>query len=436
MQYCRVLIVVILTVLIALVFVYKFFINVIPNNLKIATGRESGGYYYYAKKYQKSLEKEGIQLEIIQTAGSLEALELLNKGEVDIAFVQGGTAKNSQTNNLLSMASLFYEPLWVFYNDDLSVKYLTDLKNKKVSIGEKGSGTRELFQILFEQNGIESNQLLALHDQDAVKKLQKKEIDALCLVISPEAPVIKELLSTNGIKLMNFNRKLAYRDRFDYINSVNLSEGVIDLARNIPNHDIKLLVTTASLVVKKDFNHNLQRLIIKNIKDIHRHGGIFEPENFFPSIQFVEIPISEHTKAYLKKGETWAEKYLPFWFSSLIEALLVVIVPLIPILIIFIKVVLPSYSLYFKYKIYTWENQIYLLDRKINNEKENKKEYILEEIELLKRIIKHSCVIYFFYTHQYYDLLLKLDGLRDTLLSKKMVHNHFVEYQHELYGLS
>ncbi|RXJ96110.1 hypothetical protein CRV00_02695 [Malaciobacter molluscorum] len=421
MQYCRLLVIIIFLSLTTVVFIYKYFVNVIPNELRIATGRETGGYYHFAKQYQNILKKDNLSLKIVKTAGSLEALELLDKGKVDLAFVQGGTASKYSNKGLISLASLFYEPLWVFYNGDNTIDFLSDLKGKKISIGEKGSGTKEMFEKLFLQNGISLNNLLHFSNNEAVKKLKNKQIDALCLVISPESPIIEDLLKTKGIKLMSFKRSSAYKDKYDYINGIKFNQGVINLKKNIPPNNIDLLVTTASLVVKKNFNNNLQRLIIKDIKDIHKYGGIFEPKNFFPSVNYVELPISEHTKAYLLKGETWAEKYLPFWFSSLIEAMLVIIVPLIPILIIFVKIVLPSYSLYFKHKIYIWESKIYLLEKQINDNLNQYDSEILLKIDEITKSVKKSCIIYFFYTRNYYDLLLKLKSVEDNLFNKKNI---------------
>lgn len=60
--------------------------------LTIATGRDTGVYFQYAQRYKLLLEQEGIEVNIIQTAGSIEALKLLNEKKVDIGFVQGGTA--------------------------------------------------------------------------------------------------------------------------------------------------------------------------------------------------------------------------------------------------------------------------------------------------------------------------------------------------------
>ena len=415
MRYCRALLGIGVLCIAALIIGYKFLVAKVPDKLLIATGRNSGAYYKFALLYKEALRKEGIELTVIQTAGSRQALELLNENKVDIAFVQGGTAKEYQNRGMISLASLFYEPLWVFYRDGMKLNYLNELKSKRVSIGEEGSGTKPLFRMLLEENGVDTQNLHLMSDRVALQKLKNYELDALCLVVSPKAPIIKELLNINGIKLMNFNRQLAYKDKYDFIDSVYLNEGVMDLSQNIPSENINLLATTASLVVKEDFNHNLQKLFIKTIKPIHEKGGIFEKRGVFPSTQFVELPMSEHTKSYLENGETWRDRYLPLWLSSLVEILLFLIVPLIPIMFIVIKVVIPSYSLYFRHKLYLWNHDAHNLELEIDGDFEREAEAIMNDILRLKERVKRSCIIYFFYTQHYYNLMLKLNVLKYKL---------------------
>ena len=61
-----------------------------PKKIVITTGGESGAYYQYAQRYAAILARDGITLEVRTSAGSLENLERLEKGEAQVGFVQGG----------------------------------------------------------------------------------------------------------------------------------------------------------------------------------------------------------------------------------------------------------------------------------------------------------------------------------------------------------
>ena len=51
------------------------------------------------------------------TGGAADNLRLLldPKSGVDVAFLQGGVATSSAADGLVMLATLYYEPLWVFY---------------------------------------------------------------------------------------------------------------------------------------------------------------------------------------------------------------------------------------------------------------------------------------------------------------------------------
>ena len=62
-----------------------------PNRIVLATGQPGGAYDGFGREYQSRLAREGLRVELRRTAGSVENLERLLRGDVDVAFVQGGT---------------------------------------------------------------------------------------------------------------------------------------------------------------------------------------------------------------------------------------------------------------------------------------------------------------------------------------------------------
>ena len=107
------------TALIAIVVwgLYEFVVATVPRHFVLASGPEGGVYHRYARRYKELLAREGVTVDERITAGADENLQLLldPKSGVDVAFMQGGVAPNPQDSNLKMVASLYYEPLWVFY---------------------------------------------------------------------------------------------------------------------------------------------------------------------------------------------------------------------------------------------------------------------------------------------------------------------------------
>ena len=105
-----------------------------PRRLVMATGTERGAYAEFGAQYAKLLARQGITVELRHTQGSVDNLALLRNPSsgVDVAFVQGGVEapldNNDDTANegLMSLGSLFYEPVWLFYREDSARRLLKE----------------------------------------------------------------------------------------------------------------------------------------------------------------------------------------------------------------------------------------------------------------------------------------------------------------------
>ena len=86
------------------------------------------------------------------TDGAVDNLRLLldPKSGVDVAFMQGGLENSPATDGLVMLASLYYEPLWIFYRDPATLSQINELAGKRIAVGVPGSGTRALADQLLE----------------------------------------------------------------------------------------------------------------------------------------------------------------------------------------------------------------------------------------------------------------------------------------------
>ncbi len=114
-----------------------------PRRITIGCGPQESANYNFARTYREILSREGIRLELINTAGSAENLKLLKaeSAGVDLAFVQGTMKSLVQDTDLVSLGSLFFEPLWIFHRNELAVRRIPNLKGLRLAVGEEGSGT-------------------------------------------------------------------------------------------------------------------------------------------------------------------------------------------------------------------------------------------------------------------------------------------------------
>ena len=171
-----------------------------PKRIVIATGSRDGAYYDFAAQYRKLLAADGIELEIRSTAGSLENIELLQQGEVSLAFVQGGVGSGGPSR-LRSLGAMYLEPVWIFTRSSRRLERLEELAGKRVAIGPSGSGSRAIALKLFESAGVAA-EFSDLGGAAAAGALISGEIDAALLLTSPRAAVVERLerLLAGGVR--------------------------------------------------------------------------------------------------------------------------------------------------------------------------------------------------------------------------------------------
>jgi|GEM_PF-458954 len=121
-----------------------------PKTLRFASGSSWGAYNRYAQMYKQELAKEGLNVQVLETKGSTENLRLLVEGKADIAFVQGGIVPPSADVELVSLGSVYFEPLWLFIRSDVPQSRFSQLEGKRIAIGPEGSGTRAVALELLE----------------------------------------------------------------------------------------------------------------------------------------------------------------------------------------------------------------------------------------------------------------------------------------------
>jgi uncharacterized protein len=307
-----------------------------PTLVTITSGSEGGAYFEYAKRYAAALEKNGVKAKVVVSTGSLENLSRLSKtdSEFDIGFVQSGLIDESQKEGLLSLGSLYYEPLWVFYRTakwPQAIDHLPSLKASKINIGVENSGTRKLALTLLNANALTTTNFTAsgLAPKDAAKALIAGEIDAMMIVSAADAPVINELLVAPGIAAMNLSRADAFTRIIPALSKVTLPRGAVNLNGDVPSIDLTVVASTANLVAKEDLHPAIAYLLIKTAQQLHGGPQLLSNAREFPSItKFQELAISEDVDKLYKQGAPFLYKHLPFWLANLLYRLWVLVIPL------------------------------------------------------------------------------------------------------------
>jgi TRAP-type uncharacterized transport system substrate-binding protein len=389
-----------------------------PKRVVIATAPEGASYNDFAAEYAKYFAEHGVTLEIRKTAGSRENYGLLSdpNQHVDAALVQGGTAPPAdQVPGIESVCTVTFEPMFLLYRADAfkePVTRLEQLKGKRVAVGGPASGTywvstpmlalhgigdgpegkvtRELAvpatkpttaQVkAFKQefaakegvpvdqvgySAVSSTQLVPIGGVDSARKLMAGDVDAAFYCVSLGTAYLHDALRSPGIKLASLKLVPAYANKFDFLTTVTLHEGTLDIARDMPDHDVAMVAPTTALIARKGTHKAIVQLLVQAAQKVHGRRDPLAPPGAFPSLDYAQLPVGGDARYFFSAKPGFLQRTLPFWLASLIDRMLILLVPLAVILIPLIRMAPRIYQWRMRARVYRWYKRLRHLDGRL-----------------------------------------------------------------------
>ena len=392
-----------------------------PKVIEMAAGLPSGLYYQFGERLKAELAEDRITLDVMETGGTVDNLKLLgdSKSEVDFAIVQGGVADIAQYPKLVSIAGMYYEPVWVWYREEVfkgegGLKVLNQLKGKRVSIGNEGSGTLVLSNALLKVSGLSEDQFRAekIKPDQAVEKLNRGELDVAFVVAAAEAPIIKKFYQVPGIRLMNFEQADAYTRNLPYLSKVNVPRGLLSIEHDLPRHDIQVVAPTATLVAREDISPALVSLLLGASYDILKSYSRLQKVGEFPSSIGLDFPLHVDAEIYLKDGPSFLHRHLPFWTAVWIGRFVKIVIPLLVIFIPLFTYIPAVKNFFLKLKLAQVYEELKVIEKNaLNSELREKNLKDLEAIEHRVRGMRVSMMD----AKEWYDLKGHIGDVRARL---------------------
>ncbi|MBL8495237.1 MAG: ABC transporter substrate-binding protein [Rhodocyclaceae bacterium] len=340
-----------------------------PDTIVLSTGTTDGAYHAFALRYKALLEQRGVRLELRSSSGALENLQRLKDPaqDVDVAFVQTGLAKADENDPLVSLGSLFHEPVWVFYRSEATLDRLIQLVSMHVAVGPAGSGTRALADMLLAANQLSPDMLTLspLGGEQAGDALLAGRLDAAIFVAAPESTVIQKLIQNPDIKLMSFAIADAYSRRFPFLTALTLPQGSMDLVHEYPRQNTQLFAPTATLVARDDMHPALINLLLQAATEVHNGAGPFHRAREFPAPRDGDYPLASEALRYYKSGPPFLQRYLPFWAAVLVDRLIFLILPIFAIALPMMRVMPSIYAWRIRRRIYRWYGELKFLEQEM-----------------------------------------------------------------------
>ena len=151
------------------------------------------------------------------------------------------------------------------------------------------------------------------------------------------------------------------------------------------------------LVARDDLHPALSDLLIRAAREIHGSPGLFRNAGEYPAPLARDFPISADAERYYKSGEQFLYKRLPFWLASLVDRLLVVLLPLLVVIVPATRLAPAIYRWRIRSRIYRWYGALMAIEREMRGEQTpEQKERVharLDEIVARRQRAAHAAVV-------------------------------------------
>jgi hypothetical protein len=401
-----------------------------PKRVVLATGPEQSAYDEFGKRYAEALKRYGIEVVLLRSEGSSANLALLREGKADLGFVQGGTADIGfdDEDAITSLGSLFVEPLWLFYREDAAqrlrqtdtVSHLSELRGWHVNVGTAGSGVPRLFSTLLDVNRVPPGalQLSEMEQTPATVAFLDGQLDAVVFASAPESLMVQMLLQTPGIRLLDFAQSEAYSRRFGYLTPVVLPQGVVDLAANNPQQDVRLVASTTSLLASTETHPAILQLFAQTATQLHSGAGWFSRTREYPSLEHTEVPVSTEAVRAIKNGAPFLQRYLPFWLANLIERMWLAMGLIIALALPLSRIVPPLYTFRIRSRVFRWYAELRDIEQRAEGQEEaGSVQSLLDQLDTLESKAE-KIVVPLSHTDELYALRNNIHLVRKKLLRR------------------
>ena len=261
--------------------------------ITLASGGTSGTYYGFsgviAQRLNETL-KDKMKINVVSTGASKANVQMIDSGDADIAILQNDVmsyAYNASdmfagTNPITSfsaIASCYPESIQIVANKD--IKSVDELRGKRVSVGDAGSGTEfnakqilEIYGMDMESDIVKSNQSFA----DSCDSLKNGTIDAAFVTAGHPTVAVTELAANYDFNILPIDDSHANEliQKYGFYAKVNIEKASYKvltsdvptvavmatyIASNKLDEDTVYAFTKGLFEEKSNFNHQKAELL-------------------------------------------------------------------------------------------------------------------------------------------------------------------------------
>jgi len=288
--------------------------------LKLTTGGVSGTYYPYGGAMAQifSSKMNNVKVTANSSGASAENIRLVGKGGkndgADLGIVQNDVMayayegveqfSGEKIDTFRTIATLYPEYIQIVVAKDSGINSIADMKGKRISVGDAGSGVEANAKQILEAYGLTFDDINASHlsFKESGQALQDKQIDGFFCTAGIPNTAIQEVALQRPIKILSIDEDKAKQliEKYPFYVQVTIPKDIYNT-----EEDAKSLAVMATLICNKDLSedlvYNLTKTLFENQAELaaaHAKGAELSLEK---AVEGVSVPFHPGAEKYYKE---------------------------------------------------------------------------------------------------------------------------------------
>lgn len=287
------------------------------SNLILATGGTSGTYYPYGGAMAQIFNTKVKNMNVTSqaTGASTENMRLIGKKDADLAIVQNDVMdyafkgvelfKTEKIEGMSTLATLYPEIVQIVVSPDSGIKTVADMKGKKISVGDAGSGVELNAKQILEAYGITFNDIKASHlsFKESGSALKDKQLDGFFVTAGIPNSAIQEITTLQSVKILTIDDATIAKlsKQYPFYTPFTIKK---DTYKGM-DADAKTLAVKATLIVRKDLKddvvYNLTKALFENKEELGKAHAKGKELEINDAVKGVSVPFHPGAEKYYKE---------------------------------------------------------------------------------------------------------------------------------------